>query len=92
MTETEAYKVLGWPVEGEINSFILPATGDGREYRAWKCECGMRGVTAVDWSGNPSHCKGCGGVMVEQRSDVTFQCGSGELGTLYWSRQSASSA
>lgn len=34
MTETEAYKVLGWPIEGK--GFILPGTGEGN-WTPYKC-------------------------------------------------------
>ena len=49
MTEVEAYKMLGWPTEGAITSFVLPA-GDELKRTDWcvtVCEpCNWRGISA----------------------------------------------
>ena len=64
MTESEAYRMLGWPMEGDILAFVLPATNSWSTlWVVLVCpKCSMRGISVpVD----EVECVACGSPMVK---------------------------
>jgi hypothetical protein len=50
MTETEAYKKLNWPLEGELMAFVLPLSGSEQtDWIVYRClNCTMKGLCRLE--------------------------------------------
>jgi hypothetical protein len=65
MKEAEAYKLLGWPIEGDESKWILPVTGQDDECIPFQCECGDWSGIAYGGSKFQDTCPRCGKKMKE---------------------------
>jgi hypothetical protein len=66
MTQVEAYRFLGWPLEGRV--FVLPIseTNEGLEHIPVRCDtCNMLGISTVEFHEQTKGvCAQCGDVLI----------------------------